>query len=283
MRLWQVLGAVLLVPSYTSVGSRPISSMPTMTANERNHKHIRTLLTRAADTNIMTSSFGSVTSMPTLSSTIAEGISIPTRAEPNHTPLAHIDVPFINNSNLDNPNGKALDEEIGSPLFRKVLELAAPLLALSATLVTGWNRPPQEPEGFWTITNLVVAAALLPFHDQSVSVILGNVVKGVAVASNVLHYRVMLGKISRPAMVLVVTIVVYFLLYSQRTNVIPEGPEDLCLRAVTPWICAPIAIVAVAELFKLLQWLVANCSAMLGSIFDTTADCLHNLEHGLRC
>jgi hypothetical protein len=274
MRLWQLLGALVLVPPYSGVDSRLINSISTMTVNQWNDNHPRTLLTQTVNAN-MIYSLGSVTGIPILSQTTAEAIAVPTRAEPNHAPLANIDVPFnSDHSNLDNGSGKAtsIDEEIGSLLFRKGLELAAPLVAFFFTLAIRLYRPPQEPDSFWTITNLIASVAMLPFHDPSFSDILGDVVRSVAVASNVLHYQATLGKKFRSAIVLVITIVVYFLLYSQRSNIIPEGPEDKGLRAVAPWICAPLAIVIVSELLKFLQWLKLNCLAILERIRHVIAD-----------
>ncbi|EXJ80037.1 hypothetical protein A1O3_08323 [Capronia epimyces CBS 606.96] len=206
--------------------------------------------------------------MPKLSPTLTNGISVSTRAKSNITTL---DCDLINDTTVDEANRRDIDKEIQSPLFRNILKWAAPLLAFFFTLANGWYRPPQEPDIFWPVTNLVAAAAILPFHDQSFSDILGNVVKSVAVAANVLHYRATVGNTSRPVIGLVITIVVFFLLYSRRSNLIGDGPEDKGLRVVAPWICAPIAIVTVSELFKLLQWRIVICSAMVRSIYNAMA------------
>lgn len=283
------LGAVCVVPQHNGVVSYPINITSTTTSSERDFQHFRTLWSQSFSTvrntgdESSTPIFATTTGISMLSPTLAPVTPTHTEAKSATSRLSNIDVPFVNDSNIYKDKGKDIDENIRSPLLPEGLKWIPSLIGFSCTLTMGWYRPSQEPASFWTIANLVAAAAILPFHNPSTADILGNAVKGFAVASNVLHFQTTVGVNSRPVIGLVITIVVFFLLYSQRRNLIGDGPEDRGLRVVAPWICAPIAIVTVSELFKLLQWLKSIGSAMMRSICDTIADRPRILEHGLHC
>jgi hypothetical protein len=285
MHRWLYFWALVFLLWYKGVRGRPISATPTISAYESKQQQSHTPWTQNFSTVLQsdgkpsTIPFGPATSNPMPSPTFAEGTSSPTDKESNTTTLMNIDVHLINDSDVDT-TGKVFDEMIRPSLFQETLKWTVPLLAFFFALAIGWYARPEEPTTFWTIANLVTAAAVLPFHEQTISDILGNVVKGAAVSFNILHYRATVGSGPRPVIGLVITIVVYFLLYSQRSNVIGDGPEDQGLRVVAPWICAPIAIVTVSELFTLLQWLLAICLAIVGSICGAISAHLHILEQG---
>jgi len=285
MHRWLYFWALMYLLWSKGVRGHPISTIPTISAYESKQQQSHAPWTQnfsavlQSDCNPSTTPFGPATDNPMPSPTFAKGPSSSTDKESNTTTLMNIDVHLINDSDVDT-TGKVFDEKIPSSLFRETLKWSVPLLAFFSALAIGWYARPAEPTTFWTIANLVTAAAVLPFHDQTISDILGNVVKGVAVSCNILHYRATVGSGPRPVIGLVISIAVYFLLYSQRSNIIGDGPEDQGLRVVAPWICAPIAIVIVSELFTLLQRLLAICLAIVGSTCRAIFAHLHILEQG---
>jgi len=289
MHHWLLLGAIWVVQQHNGVDCYPVSKTSTTTSSEREFQPFRTSW-RQMFSPVPHSSDGSSTSFfattigtSTCSQHLTQTTAAPIEAKSATGRLTTVDVLSIHGSSMDKDRGKDIDEEIQSPILLEVLGWLIPLIGGSFTLTVGWYRPLQKPATFWTVGNFLAAAAILPFHNPSTLTIPGNAVKGFAVAANVHHFQATVGVSSRPVIGLVITIVGFFLIYSQRRNLIGDGPEDKALRAVAPWICAPLAIVTVSELFKLLQWLKAICSAIIRSIWDAIDDRPPILEHGLQC
>jgi len=185
---------------------------------------------------------------------------------------------------------KLLDELISSPLLLESVVWLSPSLIGILVLSIPRLVKIEDSVSFWTIASFTCAGLVLPFHSQELSEVIGNGVKGAAVASNIHYYRAVTKgdllqarsrqdealperfleegafglettttetammvnlKLGHKHIVLIpATVTLFFVLNMALSSMVGDGDNDKGLRIMVPWICVPLAIAIVSLLAR---------------------------------